>query len=510
MSRKLVVRRPSHSRSQPEGSGRSSRLVIAGSMALAGLLAAGCSADISRFDGQGFGLTDSKSATIPPTGMRKGEAANLGNAVPDGGTTSPGGAYYPPTSNRTGNAGGSVRMSSLPEPVGPSSPPAAMPQQRNASIAPRPAAHAATQAKPIVAGATIEVVQGDTLFGLAKKHAVPVNELMSVNNLTAPNIKPGQKLVLPASRSISRTATPHKPIQRAEPVRVAAIPQQNAGPSQPVSPIPVATPAPTNWTGSHTVKPGENLYGIARANRTSLAQLQQVNGIVDATKVKPGTVLKVPGGAVTASAAPDVALAPPATKVAGASTTAETPRVTQMATRPVIINSAPVAPQQVAAIDPVEPPTDGAPAVESKASAKKGTDVASAGGAAVTGQKFRWPVKGRVIASYGSRTDQTHNDGINIAVPMGTDVHAAEQGVVAYAGSELKGYGNLILLRHDNGWVTAYAHNEEILVKRGDKVKRGQAIAKAGKTGTVDQPQVHFEIRQGQKPVDPMPHMEKL
>ena len=156
--------------------------------------------------------------------------------------------------------------------------------------------------------------------------------------------------------------------------------------------------------------------------------------------------------------------------------------------------------QQVAAIDPVEP-------VEAKIEPKsKALDsVASAGG-----QKFRWPVKGRVIASYGPRSDSTHNDGVNIAVPMGTEVLAAEQGVVAYAGSELKGYGNLILLRHDSGWVTAYAHNEEILVRRGDKVKRGQAIAKAGKTGTVDQPQVHFELRQGQKPIDPTPHMEKM
>ncbi|MEQ1613882.1 MAG: LysM peptidoglycan-binding domain-containing protein, partial [Hyphomicrobiaceae bacterium] len=404
MSRKLVVRRQSHSSSQPKGSGRLLRFPIVGVAAIAGLLAAGCSADISRFDGQGFGLTDSNSATIPPKGMRKGEATNLGDATPEGGTSSPGGTYYPPSSNRSGNAGGSVRMSSLPEPVGPTSPPptGSAPLQRTGSIAPRPAA----QAKPIAAGTTIEVAQGDTLFGIAKKHAVPVNELMSVNNLTAPTIKPGQKLVLPASRSISRTATPHKPIQRAEPVRVAALPQQNAGPSAPVSPIPVSSAAPSNWTGSHAVKPGENLYGIARANRISLNQLQQVNGIVDATKVKPGTILKVPGGAVTASTAPDAPVAAPASKVAGAATTAETPRITQMATKPVIINSQPVqAPQQVAAIDPVEPPTDTQPSVtEPKATSKKGTDVASAGGAAVAGQKFRWPVKGRVIATYGSRT----------------------------------------------------------------------------------------------------------
>ena len=108
-----------------------------------------------------------------------------------------------------------------------------------------------------------------------------------------------------------------------------------------------------------------------------------------------------------------------------------------------------------------------------------------------------------------SAPDGTHNDGINIAVPQGTDVHAAESGRVAYAGNELKGYGNLVLIRHDNGWVSAYAHADQILVKRDDVVRRGQVIAKAGKTGTVDQPQLHFELRHGAKPVDPLPHMEK-
>ena len=124
-------------------------------------------------------------------------------------------------------------------------------------------------------------------------------------------------------------------------------------------------------------------------------------------------------------------------------------------------------------------------------------------------RKFRWPARGKVIAAFGKRTDGSHNDGINIAVPQGADVHAAEGGRVAYAGNELKGYGNLVLIRHDNGWVSAYAHADQILVKRDDVVRRGQVIAKAGKTGTVDQPQLHFELRHGAKPVDPLPHMER-
>jgi murein DD-endopeptidase MepM/ murein hydrolase activator NlpD len=113
-----------------------------------------------------------------------------------------------------------------------------------------------------------------------------------------------------------------------------------------------------------------------------------------------------------------------------------------------------------------------------------------------------------VIAGFGAKSDGSHNDGVNIAVPLGTDVLAAESGVVAYAGSELKGYGHLILIRHDNGWVTAYAHNDQILVNPDDRVRRGQVIAKAGKTGAVEQPQVHFEVRQGSLPVDPLQHLE--
>ena len=117
---------------------------------------------------------------------------------------------------------------------------------------------------------------------------------------------------------------------------------------------------------------------------------------------------------------------------------------------------------------------------------------------------LRWPVKGRIISGFGKRADGSHNDGVDVAVPFGTDVLAAEDGVVAYAGNEVKTYGNLVLVRHDNGWVTAYAYNDKVLVQRGDRVKRGQPIAKAGKSGAVDQPQVHFELRQGSKPVDPM------
>jgi murein DD-endopeptidase MepM/ murein hydrolase activator NlpD len=120
---------------------------------------------------------------------------------------------------------------------------------------------------------------------------------------------------------------------------------------------------------------------------------------------------------------------------------------------------------------------------------------------------FRWPVRGRVIAAFGPKSNGVQNDGINLAVPEGTPIKAAEDGVVAYAGSELKGYGNLVLVRHPNGFVTAYAHASDILVKRGETVKRGQVIAHAGQTGSVTSPQLHFEIRKGATPVDPSQYL---
>jgi murein DD-endopeptidase MepM/ murein hydrolase activator NlpD len=116
---------------------------------------------------------------------------------------------------------------------------------------------------------------------------------------------------------------------------------------------------------------------------------------------------------------------------------------------------------------------------------------------------FAWPINGRVIADFGATSNGGHNDGINIAAPEGTPIHAAAAGTVSYAGNELKGYGNLVLIRHDNGFVTAYAHAERMLVARGDTVTKGQVIGYTGATGDVTSPQLHFEIRQGIKPLNP-------
>ena len=129
---------------------------------------------------------------------------------------------------------------------------------------------------------------------------------------------------------------------------------------------------------------------------------------------------------------------------------------------------------------------------------------------ALSGGKFLWPVNGKIVSRFGAKDGGLHNDGLNIAAPQGTPVRAAENGVVAYAGNELRGFGNLLLIRHADGWMSAYAHNDALLVQRGDRVARGQTIARVGRTGNVATPQLHFELRRGAGPVDPLPHLGDL
>src|ERR1700722_118812 len=159
----------------------------------------------------------------------------------------------------------------------------------------------------------------------------------------------------------------------------------------------------------------------------------------------------------------------------------------------------PAAPEQVAAQEGLPAPPPGAAA---SAPAKPEGPLPAP---PPRGGRFLWPVsvKGKVVERFGAGPNGTHNDGINIAAPKGTPVRAADAGVVAYAGNELKGYGNLLLIKHAGGWMTAYAHNDVLLVRRGETVKRGQEIAKVGLTGVSGPPQLHFEIRRGTKALDP-------
>lgn len=477
-------------------SGAARRSVGLVSIVLAAGLA-GCSADVVRLDSPAsFGFNDSPSR--PSASLSR---IGAGTSSPDGISSAPSTAYVPPAPTSSDE----VRVAALPDPP-PATPAQSVSEPARPAYIPPPVAAAPSTAASAERGEAVQVAPGDTLYGLSRKHHVAVSELMSVNNLTSPNLKPGQTLYLPAGRSAGR-----KPLPRPADVATAQTAKPAAAPAVPAQP---SADLIAKYDGSYTVKKGDNLYGLALQLHVSPAELQQVNGITDVRKVRPGTVLKVPAAAVAAlpgaqgpaqaPAAPSVAATTtaPAVRVPSAAVAEATAPGTEAGPKSVLLNGE----KKIAAVEAPASDAQPGPTAASDAGAQ-----ASVGGDAGAGLgKLRWPVKGKVIATFGPRPDGTHNDGVNLSVPLGTEVHAAEGGVVAYAGSELKGYGNLILVRHDNGWITAYAHNEEILARRGDKVKRGQIIAKAGKSGQVDQPQVHFELRQGSKPVDPSPFMEKL
>jgi len=118
--------------------------------------------------------------------------------------------------------------------------------------------------------------------------------------------------------------------------------------------------------------------------------------------------------------------------------------------------------------------------------------------------KMVWPVKGKILSHFGVQGRGVFNDGINISAPLGTEVYAADKGEVIYADNGLKGYGNLVIIRHANGLLTSYAHQDALLVAKGDQVARGEVIGKVGKSGHVNSPQLHFAVRKGKKPINPL------
>ena len=448
------------------------RHTFVGLSAFCSLAIAGCSADVTRFDTASINPANSPPAPVTQTQpSRSGLTGTEGyQAPPPSGEYSSGGTYYPPRSDRA-----PVERPYAPAATTAGAPP---PAANQPSIDPRRryTTVAAATPTPPERGEAIEVQTGDTLYSLSRRNGVSVSEMMSLNGLTTPSLKPGQKLYLPASAGRAAAAAPRAPV-----TETASVEPANA---------------PSSWTRTYTVQPGDSLYGIARQYNVKVSDLERFNGISDVRKVKPGMTLRLPagsGGTVAAAEPPPARAVEPLPRAAaplssGSGYASSSPTSAQ----PTIINAREPAPERVASLETAT-----------------ATDASSSGSAAGS-DKLRWPVTGKIISPFGPRADGTHNDGINVAAPMGTDVHAAEGGVVAYAGDELKGYGNLVLLRHDNGWVTAYAHADELLVKRGDRVKRGDVIARAGRTGQVDQPQLHFELRQGQRPVDPTPFMERM
>jgi murein DD-endopeptidase MepM/ murein hydrolase activator NlpD len=255
-------------------------------------------------------------------------------------------------------------------------------------------------------------------------------------------------------------------------------------------------PAPAAGNVVHVIAPGETLMKLSRQYGRSLSEIARANNIPPHTMVKVGDRIVIPG----AHAPTIAAQAQPKTQVQTPGPAAPSAPSQAAQQKPAPAQKLAAAPQAAPAADTVRMVTPAAHNPEPEKLKREATAATPS---------FRWPVRGRVITAFGPRPSGQQNDGINVAVPEGTPVKAAEDGVVAYAGNELKTYGNLVLVRHSNGYVTAYAHASEIMVKRDDPVKRGQVIAKAGQTGSVSAPQLHFEIRKGSTPVDPMPYLDK-
>ena len=257
--------------------------------------------------------------------------------------------------------------------------------------------------------------------------------------------------------------------------------------SAPIGSAQTLLPAPP----VHTVTSGETVGSIARKYHVKPNEIMVANGLSDAS-LKIGMKLSIPvkmvpakgRAAAGAPGAPAAAIGP-----AGA-----------VATAKLLPNRGPTSSGKTALAEQAT----GVRLATADASTEE-TGTAAAGNPSAPA--FRWPLRGRVVNNFGAKVNGSTNDGIDLAVPEGTAVRAADDGVVAYAGNELKGYGNLVLVRHANGYVTAYANTSEVTVKRNDQVHKGQIIAKSGQTGSATAPQLHFEVRKNSSPVDPMQYL---
>ncbi|HWK94351.1 MAG TPA: LysM peptidoglycan-binding domain-containing M23 family metallopeptidase [Pseudolabrys sp.] len=458
------------------------------SVAALGIALAGCS-NSSRFDSPY--PTASRQNTTPPRGEVTGSIARP--AAPTSRVTS----QPLPTPPQTVASGGYSSQSTYQQPT-----------QRygdvTGSVSQQPAGHWTWDG-----GHPVTVGNGETVDMIARRQGVPVSAILQTNGITNPSqVRPGQRLVIP--RYVAGAAPSQAAPQMAAPSYTPA-----------PAPAPVAQSAPAGGGNVHVVAPGETLISLSRRYGTTLSALARDNGLSPYTRVNVGDRIKVPGSSRQAVAqqprqaapqmqaqAPQPQMQPPQRYAAAAP--APAPQVTRPQTTAAQSswpNNAPSQPRTI--------PIDRAPAAEPTQSVRMASQETpkaepapeKAAEPAGSLQSFRWPVHGRVIAGFGSKPNGTQNDGINIAVPEGTQIKAADDGVVAYSGNELKGYGNLVLVRHANGYVSAYANASELLVKRGDTIRRGQVIALSGQTGNVTSPQLHFEIRKGSTPVDPTKYL---
>jgi murein DD-endopeptidase MepM/ murein hydrolase activator NlpD len=318
-------------------------------------------------------------------------------------------------------------------------------------------------------GTPITVVPGETLETIARKHNVPVAAIIQANNMSGSALHPGQRLVIPRYRTPSLAYAP--PTTRITTIVPAA-------PS--VAPMVQPRAALPRNAAVHIVEPGETLHSIASRYGKSPLMLARANSMRPNEPMRVGERIVIPDARERERERAEV---PPA-RVTRDFANADSPRSAWRTA-------------------PVEQPAEKAPKSAEQIPAKDATPPVKAAEPAGSLPSFRWPARGPVLVGFGPQPNGTQNDGVDVSMPNGTPVKAADDGVITYAGDELQSYGKLVLIRHGTGYVTAYAHANEILVKKGDTVKRGQVIARSGATGSVKEPELHFEIRKGTTPVDP-------
>lgn len=354
-------------------------------------------------------------------------------------------------------------------------------------------------------GARVTLREGETVYNLSRRYGVPAAEILNANDIRdSRTLKVGQSLIIPTyvySQAATVSAPDNDPLTKsayshsgsrtlfpqgsAAPVPVSRIdtamlaPTSQASPLDTSKPVRQAAPVATNTiaSGQYTVASGDTLNRIAYKNGVTVEALKAANNI-KTSNIRIGQKLVIPSKTYK-TLAPDQTTTASVTKVE-TNTSQSSPVVasTTTANKDKITETA---------------------KVDSNVAAPAKTGIS----------KLRWPAKGQIASSFGGKTDDgKRNDGLDILMPEGSDVKAAENGVVIYASNGLKGYGNTVLVRHDGDIVTVYAHAKSLNVKRGDKVQRGQVIAQSGMTGSAKRPKLHFEVRKNATPQNPIKFLE--
>ena len=362
----------------------------------------------------------------------------------------------------------------------------------------------------------IVVRRGDTLYAIARENNTTVADLARANNLTEPYIiKIGQTLKLKSEpEPVKAPATEKKPEAAKQPTTKPIEQKAETKPveSKKVEQKPVATkPVAKTVTEKNvrvplktiTVARGDTLYSLSRKYEIPVNDLAVMNDLRAPFALNAGQKLRVPDlpepkvSAPVASSPAKVASQPKVTSKSATEKPASTKSVTEKPKSKTVEKT-----PAKKTTKPAQTKTESKP--QKQTAQTKSQSVPSR-----SSSKFTWPVRGTILSHYGAKTGGLYNDGINISAATGTTVVAAENGVVAYAGNEVKGMGNLIIIQHEGGWMTVYAHLNSMAVRRGVRVSVGQKIGTVGQTGKVTKPQLHFEIRKGTKSYNPTNYLKK-